>query len=341
MSTFPDPAPRERTDTGASETHLSVPDTLENATEGGFSADDAQSPFPPENLPVQPQEQLPDPPPVFLSYRPRLPERIPHFGHVVILGLLALCSLFVASLFARLGVNYHLFGVTTLQQATTEIHFTLGTEAILYLLTLFAAILIFPLVWGKSFLAGVQWNGPAAVQRLGWLLAAATICFGLALLSSVIMPGPTDAPIDKLFRAPGAAWILFAFGVTFAPFFEEMAFRGFLLPSLCTAFDWMAEKATGLPRLPLDHDDHPMWSIPSMILAALITSVLFAFLHADQTGYSIGPFLLLMCVSMVLCAVRLLLRSLAASIVVHACYNFMLFSLMFLGTSGFRHLEKM
>jgi hypothetical protein len=27
--------------------------------------------------------------------------------------------------------------------------------------------------------------------------------------------------------------------------------------------------------------------------------------------------------------------------VVHACYNFLLFSIMLLGTSGFRHLEKM
>ena len=34
-------------------------------------------------------------------------------------------------------------------------------------------------------------------------------------------------------------------------------------------------------------------------------------------------------------------RSLAASVLVHASYNFLLFSLMLLGTSGFRHLDKM
>jgi hypothetical protein len=39
--------------------------------------------------------------------------------------------------------------------------------------------------------------------------------------------------------------------------------------------------------------------------------------------------------------VRLVTRSLAASVVVHACYNFLLFSLMMVGTAGFRHLEKM
>jgi hypothetical protein len=35
------------------------------------------------------------------------------------------------------------------------------------------------------------------------------------------------------------------------------------------------------------------------------------------------------------------MRSLAASVLVHASYNFLLFSLMLLGTSGFQHLDKM
>ena len=268
-------------------------------------------------------------------------ERIPHIGHVVILTLLALCSLFASTLVARVGVHYHLFGVNNLQQAATEIHFTLGTEGIFYIFTFLTSLLIFPLVWRKGLLAGLQWRGAVAMQRLGYLIFAAAVCFGLALLSGLLMPGPQDAPIDKIFRAPGAAWILFAFGVTFAPFFEELAFRGFLLPALCTAYDWIAEKVNHQPQPTLDFYDHPQWSMPAMAVAALITSILFAFLHADQTGYSIGPFLLLICVSLVLCAARLILRSLAASVVVHACYNFLLFSLMFLGTSGFKHLENM
>jgi len=64
------------------------------------------------------------------------------------------------------------------------------------------------------------------------------------------MPGPENTPIDKLFRIPGAAWLLFAFGITFAPFFEEIVFRGFLLPAFCTAWDWAIEKNTGKPALP-------------------------------------------------------------------------------------------
>jgi hypothetical protein len=64
-------------------------------------------------------------------------------------------------------------------------------------------------------------------------------------------------------------------------------------------------------------------------------------MHAEQTGHALGPFLMLVCVSLVLCWARLSTRSLAASVLVHASYNFMLFAFMLLGTEGFRHLDKM
>jgi membrane protease YdiL (CAAX protease family) len=46
-------------------------------------------------------------------------------------------------------------------------------------------------------------------------------------------------------------------------------------------------------------------------------------------------------VSLVLCAVRLRLNSLAASTLVHAAYNFTLFAGMLVATDGFRHLDKL
>jgi hypothetical protein len=78
-----------------------------------------------------------------------------------------------------------------------------------------------------------------------------------------------------------------------------------------------------------------------MAVASVFTSLPFAALHADQQGHALGPFLLLVAVSLVLCAVRLRTRSVAASVLVHASYNLLLFSLMLLGTGGFRHLDKM
>lgn len=319
-----------------------------------------RGPFPPEPWAAGPPQPPSDPdappaadptdsiaeahPQLFKGfYRPEMPreERIPNFGHLGILCLLALCGLFGAGLVGRLALHLRLFGISTIRQAANDIHYTLGVEGIFYVLTFAGCLLVFPILWHKDLLAGLHWRGVTALRLRGRLIGAASLCFVLAVFNGLLMPGPSDAPIDRIFRMPGAAWLLFAFGVTLAPFFEEIAFRGFLLPALCTAFDWIAEKAADAPPHFLDENAHPQWSIPAMTVASVITSILFAFIHADQTGYSLGPFLLLVCVSLVLCWARLATRSLAASVLVHASYNFFLFSLMFLGTSGFRHLDKM
>ncbi|MGA8042400.1 MAG: CPBP family intramembrane glutamic endopeptidase [Terracidiphilus sp.] len=274
---------------------------------------------------------------------PEMPEesRIPNMGHVGILVLIALCGLFAASMAARIALEFHLFGVTTLTQAANEIHYTLGTEAIFYVLTFLGSLLIFPVLWHKGFFAGLQWRGRTALALRSRLISAAVVCFLLALANGMLIPGPENAPIDRIFRMPGAAWLLFGFGVTAAPFFEELAFRGFLLPAFCTAFDWAAETFWDAPPRYLDENEHPQWSKAAMGVASVMTSVLFALLHGDQTGYAFGPFLLLVCVSLVLSWARLGTKSLAASVLVHASYNFILFSFMFLGTSGFRHLDKL
>jgi len=312
------------------------PPRLESPSLGSFGPDPWGRAVPPD--------RTNDSPALFQYFtRPYAPppERIPHMGHIGILLLIALAGLACAAILARVAVAYHLFGVSTITEAATEFHYTLGTEGIFYLLTFAGCLIVFPVLWHKGFFAGLQWRGKAALQRSGYLFSAALICFLLAMLDGLFLPGPADAPIDRLFRLPGAAWLLFGFGVTLAPFFEELAFRGFLLPALCTAFDWLAEKIHGESPHDLEENGHPQWSVPSMLVAALLTSILFALMHADQTGYSIGPFLLLICVSLVLCGARLLTRSLAASVLVHASYNFLLFTFMFLGTSGFKHLDKM
>lgn len=283
-------------------------------------------------------------PPMFQSFSaPEVfpQERIPNFGHLCLLGLLATFGLLCSWLLMGVALAHHLFGISTLQKAVQDIHYELGTEGALYLFTFAGCLIIFPMVWHKSYFAGVQWNFATAV-RLRWrLLGAAFACFLLALLNGLLVPGPSNTPIDTIFKAPGAAWILFGFGVTFAPFFEEMCFRGFLLPALCTAYDWASEKAHHQPAPPLGENGHPNWSLPAMVAASVATSIPFALLHAEQTGWAIGPFCLLLGVSVVLCAIRLSTRSLASSVLVHASYNFMLFAMMLLGTGGFRHLERM
>lgn len=353
-------------------------------------------------------------PQIFSPMLPEVPRqvRIPHLGHLLMLLLILLCGFSATIGVILLAVHNHLYGVTSIQGTATEIHYTLGSEALIYIFTLIGSFIVFPLFWKKSLFSGLQWNAGTAL-RLRWrLVAAAFICFLLALLNSEVFPEPKNTPIEQVFRQPGAAWLLFFFGITFAPFFEEMFFRGFLLPALCTACDWTNEvvlsrrgpafdaasgngpsvesiilmvivagatvgapiemfRALSLQQwgafllcipviptiylllfilrrptadrfiLPPAKNGHPRWSAAAMVVGSVATSLPFAGLHAAQTGYSLGPFLLLVCVSLVLCTVRLWTRSLAASTLVHASYNFMLFAIMLIGTHGFRHMDKL
>src|SRR5208283_2465384 len=189
----------------------------------------------------------------------------------------------------------------------------------------------------EGFFAGVHWRSVVVLEKFWRLAGVAVGCFALAMVDGALLPGPSNAPIEKIFKTPGSAWLMFGFGISFAPFFEEMFFRGFLLPSLSTAWDWMAESWAHRPKPTLDANGHPQWSPSAMVFGAILTSLPFAGMHVAQQGHSLGPFLLLMVVSLILCAVRLWTRSLAASTVVHACYNLLIFSLTFLQTSGFRH----
>ncbi|HUA91165.1 MAG TPA: CPBP family intramembrane glutamic endopeptidase [Terracidiphilus sp.] len=391
--------------------HLPIPeDAREAMPEQGLGAE-----VEPEELaPLEPVQIAPlaSEPPVWMTTEPETerPVRIPHLGHLLLMLLVLTGGFAAAIVLILIALHFHVYGISSIEQTKSEIHYQLGSEGLGYLFTLLGCVMVFPLVWNKGFFAGVQWNVGTAVRLRWWLVGAAFICFLLALLNSVVLPGPKHTPIEDIFREPGAAWLLFVFGVTFAPFFEELFFRGFLLPAFCTAFDWVAARvdkqpqgetrSDGRPRwargaslvaaaataVPfaaactlaskrylligillffawcctaaliwtigrsskptvsytlVDENGHPVWSFPAMACLALFTSVPFALMHAPQTGFSVGPFLLLVGVSVVLCSVRLWTRSLAASTLVHASYNFMLFAIMMVGTQGFRHMDKM
>ena len=267
--------------------------------------------------------------------------RIPNFGHLLLLSLLLIIAFSITSVVMVAVMHFHLFGWVLSRKTATDIGFNLAFQGLIYIFTFGLSLIVFPLIWKEGYFRGLQWHGEVARTRFRLLVGTASACFGLAILDQFVMPGPPNAPIEKMISSPGAAWIMFAFGVTAAPFFEEMFFRGFMLPAFCTACDWAAEKEIGrLPR-PLDATGHPQWSMPAMIIGSIATSIPFALLHVAQQGHSLGPFVLIILVSMILCAVRLKTKSLAASTLVHACYNFLLFCIELIFTGGFRHFDKM
>jgi membrane protease YdiL (CAAX protease family) len=331
-------------------------------TSHGSDGDEPESPRPARYIaqpaiaeivsesPPQSTPQLALPPasleePLFEGYEfippPPPPRRKPDLADVLLFALLATGGFVCSILLMVAAVHHHIFGVTAIKQANDEIHYRIGSQVAWYLFTLLFCTAVFPFAWRRSFFAGLQWQAGAAADRIWRLMAAALACFVAAIVDELVMPGPANTPIDQTFRMPGAVWLLFGFGVTLAPLIEEIAYRGLLLPALCTAYDWTTEQFTHSPPRPLAGDGFPRWSTSAMVFGSVVVSVPFALMHGEQTAYSIGPFLLLVCISLVLCCVRLAVRSLAASVVVHSSYNLLLFSMMFLGTGGFKHLDKM
>jgi membrane protease YdiL (CAAX protease family) len=156
---------------------------------------------------------------------------------------------------------------------------------------------------------------------------------------SNFLPIPKTLPIDDFFRSPADVWMVALFGTFVAPVFEELAFRGFLLPSTASAWDWLRGEQRGLPE-DARTDEDPRWSVPALIVSCTLTSIAFARVHADQLAHAWAPLAVLFAVSLVLCGVRLWTQSLAASTFIHATYNGTIFTILFFVTGGFRHLDK-
>src|ERR1035438_8475482 len=72
------------------------------------------------------------------------------------------------------AMSFHLDGVSKLDQINTNVHYLLGTEAVLYLVAFSLSFLLFPLFWKKSFFSGIQWRGATAI-RLFWQLGATAL----------------------------------------------------------------------------------------------------------------------------------------------------------------------
>ncbi len=265
----------------------------------------------------------------------------PHFGHALLLlmltGVFAMVVVPLAFTFAM--DHLRIYGGGGLRQTAAALksdqdpRWLIPIEAAGYALVVLAAVPLFRGLWRRSFASGLHWNGSIAVHFFGRLVLLGLACgFGIGLLGSRL-PMPKDPPIlDDIMQSQVGAWLMFAFGITGAPLFEEMFFRGFLLPAFLNFFRWLSINGS-LAR------GTALWvGVP---VSVLLTSLPFALLHAQQVAHAWAPVLLIGIVSVVLCIVRLRLNSLACSTVVHAAYNFTLFAGILVQTGGFRHLDRL
>ena len=262
----------------------------------------------------------------------------PHLGHFLLLLLISAAMLVGGQLAALLlARQLHVYGHHSIHAYATllqnDARWLVPSEALGYLLVLLVAAPLFRLLWQRRFAVGVHWRGATARHAFGRLAGLGLSCgIGIGLLGSAL-PMPKDPPImADMMHSPLGAWMMFVFGITGAPLFEELFFRGFLLPGFLNAFRWLVRKGD------LSHEAYFWIGMP---VSVLLTSLPFALLHAQQVAHAWAPVLLIGIVSLVLCVVRLRLDSLAASTVVHAAYNFTLFARILVQTGGFRHLDRL
>jgi uncharacterized protein len=263
--------------------------------------------------------------------------RIPNIGHAALFVGFAVLMVLLFTLAAIMvgGVKTSPNGA---MGTVTHPRVLILAQASAYLATLIAAWLFFPLVWKRSFPQGLQWQWPAARDRIAKLLSLG-FCMGVAAAAaSAFIKTPKTLPLDKFLSTPTDAWFLTIFGIFVAPAFEEICYRGFLLPAFATAYDWLL-----LPRTP---DAREGWQTTTAVsptgifVATILTSLLFAMMHFEQDAHLWVVMVVLFCVSLVLTAVRLKTGSVAASTLVHAAYNSFQLLTLAVATGGFRHLDK-
>jgi membrane protease YdiL (CAAX protease family) len=166
-----------------------------------------------------------------------------------------------------------------------------------------------------DFLTAIRWNMP----RLNVALGALSGGVALALLSGQFTRVlekwiPKTLPIDELFRDKNSAYLIALFGVLVAPFVEELFFRGFLYPVLA--------KHTGIP------------------FSVVFTAAAFAVMHQGQLAHAWVPLSWLFIVGAILTVVRARTKSVATCVLIHIGYNATLFTVVFIVTQGFQHMER-
>jgi uncharacterized protein len=311
--------------------------TPNTSTVRPFASEEPAVTVPVFRPPVSPEDQTLFFPHAEGTPPPEPPVRIPHLGHAALFLAIAGFFLLVIQL-VFLGVNHAPAVAAKNVTAGVSTKFLVGSEALSYLATLALSWFIFPHFWKRPFAEGIQANLDGARRNAIRLIPIGIILSVSIQAVSSLVSLPKNIPVNDFFRTPSDVWLVAAFGTLLAPLFEEILFRGFLLPAFAIAYDWLS-----LPRTPAAREQwhtNNKLTRPSLVFSAVLTSILFALIHGFQTAFTWPVLILLFCVSLILSYVRLRLRSVMASIFIHVSYNATIFVFLFIVTDGFRHLDK-
>jgi hypothetical protein len=171
---------------------------------------------------------------------------------------------------------------------------TLVFQSFVYIFLVGALYLVIAWRYGEAFLPSLGWTFPIPNA---FLVLAGGPALALALSAlGVFLRAPQDSSqIEVLIKSRASLAAIILFGVVLAPIFEEMLFRGFLLPLLVRSLG--------------------PW------LGILLTSVPFALLHGAQNHWAWQPIVLIGIAGIAFGYVRYKNGSTTAAFLMHSAYN--------------------
>lgn len=268
---------------------------------------------PPNPLPNDESIQAPEAPTFDFSAQP-MPAQAPKdppwsIGDVLLLAALSFVAVFILQAIA-LVIGTRLHPHMPVLDVAKNARYLVPPQLIAYLL-IFAYMVALVRARGVPFWRGIRWDWPKS-----WILFLLG-GLGVALFTQVVgsrLPMPKDTPFQQYFSDTTSAYLMAVMAVFFAPFMEEMFFRGFMFPVLARKLGTIA--------------------------SIFITAICFTLIHAQQLAVSWAPLLLIFIVGITLTLVRYRTGSVASSFLVHFGYNFSLLAVAFFASDHFRHFEK-
>jgi membrane protease YdiL (CAAX protease family) len=233
---------------------------------------------------------------------------------VFLLTLVTIAALFFSLIVTAFAAQRWYFHGGTFLSVATRPMVAIAAQILCYLLFFLIVYVFISVERGQPLLAALSWNWPRGWRWTHLLIFGVALSVGLELILR-LLPTPKTLPVNELFKTPLQAFLLSIFSVSLGPLFEEFFFRGFMYPAL----------ARRLGRTS----------------SVVLTAILFALVHTTQLANAWAPVLMIFIVGVALGAVRAVTRSLASSLLVHIAYNSNIAVLLYFGTDGYRHLERL
>jgi membrane protease YdiL (CAAX protease family) len=166
---------------------------------------------------------------------------------------------------------------------------TLAFQSFMYAFLLGALYLLISWRYRRPFWSSIGWALP--IPHAPRLLAlGAALAIGLSSLGVLLRAPLVHSPIEDMITSRASLAVVMLFGILLAPLFEEILFRGFLLPLLArTLGPWLGIFLTTLP-FALLHGPQNAWAWQQVVLIGVAGAVFGYVRH--RTGSTSASFLL-------------------------------------------------